>query len=90
MTLWCSHLAKYLTSCIDLIKRIKVEFQMYTYHSDRVNDMTRSQINIKPPWRIALIANLIDDFERHFEALVPRAKPDPVPVRLADGSILGE
>ncbi len=38
---------------------------MYTYHSDRVNDMTRSQINIKPPWRIALIANLIDDFERH-------------------------
>lgn len=38
---------------------------MYTYQSINTSNVTRSQITKKPPWRIALIANLIDDFERH-------------------------
>ena len=37
---------------------------MYTYQSINTSNVTRSQITKKPPWRIALIANLIDDFKR--------------------------
>jgi D-alanine-D-alanine ligase len=38
---------------------------MQTYHPVRASNLTRPQLNLKPPWRIALIANLIDGFERH-------------------------
>jgi D-alanine-D-alanine ligase len=38
---------------------------MQTYQPLRVNQSTRSLINKKPPWSIALIANIIDDFERN-------------------------
>jgi D-alanine-D-alanine ligase len=37
---------------------------MKTYEPIRINYGSHSVISKKPPWRIALIANLIDDFER--------------------------
>lgn len=37
---------------------------MQTYHSVQINN-TYSPMDKKPPWRIALIANLIDDFEHN-------------------------
>lgn len=36
---------------------------MLTYQPTRVNNMTHQQMGKKPPWRIALIANLIDSYE---------------------------
>jgi D-alanine-D-alanine ligase len=43
----------------------KEKNKMQIYHPTKVNDMTRPKIQEKPPWRIALIANLIDEFERN-------------------------
>jgi D-alanine-D-alanine ligase len=40
---------------------------MQSYKPYRINYLTRPQIGIKPPWRIALVANLIDDFERNLD-----------------------
>lgn len=37
---------------------------MKTYQPTRVNYGPHSQMGKKPPWRIALVANLIDEFER--------------------------
>jgi D-alanine-D-alanine ligase len=38
---------------------------MQTYHPIKVSYLTHQPSVKKPPWRIALIANLIDDFERN-------------------------
>jgi D-alanine-D-alanine ligase len=37
---------------------------MEKYSPNRVTRLTHSSLNKKPPWRIALVANLIDEFER--------------------------
>jgi hypothetical protein len=37
---------------------------MQTYHSVHMNNSTHSLIRKQLPWRVALTANLIDDFKR--------------------------